>query len=212
LKEYRSWYLEKQALKAVKALNANGMNAFYTQTAQEAKKMVMDMVEEGKIVGFGGSTTLVEIGLVEELTLGNYQIINPMGNIPLDEKTSLRRQAMTADYYFTSTNAITQDGRLVNIDGTGNRVASMVFGPKHVIIIAGFNKITRTLEDALSRAKEEAAVINAKKLNRNTPCTITGECSNCQSKDRICNITTIIEKKPSATEMTVIIIGEELGY
>lgn len=212
MKEYRSWYLEKQALKAVKALNANGMNAFYTQTAQEAKKMVMDMVEEGKIVGFGGSTTLVEIGLVEELTLGNYQIINPMGNIPLDEKTSLRRQAMTADYYFTSTNAITQDGRLVNIDGTGNRVASMVFGPKHVIIIAGFNKITRTLEDALSRAKEEAAVINAKKLNRNTPCTITGECSNCQSKDRICNITTIIEKKPSATEMTVIIIGEELGY
>ncbi len=212
MNDYKSWYFEKQALRTVDALIANGMKAIYTDTAEQAKRIALDMVPEGASVGFGGSLTLSEIGLVDELKKMNYQLINPTGDIPIDEKTRLRREAITADYYFTGTNAVTEDGKLVNIDGTGNRVASMIFGPKHVIVVTGVNKISRTLEDAFNRAKEEAAVMNARKLKRKTPCVLTGKCSDCHSEERICNITTIIEKKPRETDVTVIIIGEELGF
>lgn len=212
MNDYKSWYFEKQALRTVDALIANGMKAVYTDTAEKAKIIALDMIPEGSSVGFGGSITLSEIGLMDELKKRNYQLINPTGDIPIDEKTRLRREAITSDYYFTGTNAVTLDGKLVNIDGTGNRVASMIFGPKHVIVITGVNKISRTLEDALNRAKEEAAVMNARKLKRKTPCAITGKCSDCQSEERICNITTIIDRKPRETDITVIIIGEELGF
>ncbi len=210
----KKWYYERLALRTVKSLCVNGMNAVYAATAQEAKKMALDMVPHDAAIGLGGSVTLQEIGLLDAFNEGSYNLLtSTAGNLPDDEKYEQRRRGLTADYFFTSTNAVTLDGKLVNIDGSGNRVAAMIFGPKKVIVIAGANKITRNLEEALNRCKE-AAVLNAKRLEKSkgTPCNATGKCENCNSKGRICNVTTIMEKKPSSTDYAVIIVGEELGY
>jgi hypothetical protein len=118
---------------------------------------------------------------------------------------------MLSDVYLTSTNALTQRGQLVNIDGTGNRVSSMIYGPKKVIIVCGVNKIVPHLEAAMERVKE-ASVLNAKRLGLDTPCTVKGECFECHSTQRICNVTTIIDKRPSETEMVVMIVNENLGF
>jgi hypothetical protein len=124
----------------------------------------------------------------------------------------MRKGQLTCDVFFSSTNALTLDGKLVNIDGTGNRVASMIFGPGHVVLIVGANKITDDLQQAMIRAKHLAAPMNAMRLNLKTPCATTGYCSDCNSEDRICKVTTIIEYKPDLTNFTVILVGEEIGY
>jgi L-lactate utilization protein LutB len=151
---YQSWYYEQKARRTIEALIKNGLKACYASTAEEAKKIALEMVPEGSVIGVGGSLTLSEIGLMEALGTGKYHLLNSMGNMPYEAKTELRRKSLTSDYYFTGTNAITEDGKLVNIDGTGNRVASMIFGPGNVIVLAGVNKITANLEEALVRSKE----------------------------------------------------------
>ena len=208
----KKWYFEKLAERTVEALKNNGINAYYVETGAEARELVTDLVEKNATIGHGGSLTLKEIELLEAFKNENYRLEYIADDLPADIKTEKRREIMTADYYFTGTNALTVDGKLVNIDATGNRVASMIFGPGHVIVFAGINKIHRSLEEALNYAQNEAAVINAKRLKRNTPCTMTGKCEDCNADDRICNVTTIIDKKPTKTEMTVVIIGEQLGY
>lgn len=124
----------------------------------------------------------------------------------------VRRLLLNSDVLLTSTNAVTETGHLVNTDHAGQRVAAMIFGPEKVVIVAGVNKIVRDLDEALERIKNTAAPMNARRLNINVPCTVTGTCSNCSSQDRICNVTTIIERKPVHTDVAVILLGEELGY
>ena len=174
------------------------------------------MVTGNDLVGLGGSVTLREIGVPHALKERGFKVadhwIARAKKASANEILELRRQQLNSDVFITSTNALTENGELVNIDGAGQRVAAMIFGPKKVVIVAGANKIVKDLEEGFYRARNIAAPINAKRLDRSTPCAVTGICSDCDSGDRICNVTTIIHRKPGITNATVIIVGEELGY
>ena len=214
--EAREWQTELILDRTVKALSKNGFEALHVPDKEEAVSMVLEMVPEGAIVGLGGSITLREMGLPEALRNRGNEVADhwearERGASP-EEVLDIRRTQLNSDVFITSTNAITEAGELINIDGGGQRVAAMIFGPRKVIVVAGANKIARDLEEGLHRARNVAAPINAKRLNRRTPCAVTGTCSDCDSEERICNATTIIHRRPRNTETTVILVGEKLGY
>ncbi len=177
------------------------------------------MIPEGSIVGFGDSVTLSQIGLVEALEKGNYTFLNPWEKgITVEEQTKRQRQAFISDVFVTGTNALTLDGKIVNVDALGNRVAAMLFGPDKVIIVVGINKIVENLEEALERIKKKAAPLNVirhPEFDPMPPCGLTGECVDCSSPWRICNKTVIIERQfdnyKHKRVITVVIVGEELG-
>jgi len=204
-------FYEERAKKAVEALKKNGFEAFYAPTAQDAVEKVMEIVPEKATVGFGGSVTTRQMNLPQIMKERGHQIFDHYVGSP-EEKAIIRKKQLTCDVFIASSNALTIDGKLVNIDGTGNRVAAMIFGPGHVVLVVGANKITDTLQQALDRAKYIAAPMNTIRLDCNTPCKTTGQCHDCKGETRICNITTIIERRPSQTPYTVIVVGEELGY
>jgi len=161
--------------------------------------------------------TLREVGVFEELKGRGFTVHWPFDDaVPREERRSIARKALSADVFLSGSNAITMDGKIVNVDATGNRVGGMVFGPKKSIIVVGVNKIVEDLDEAFERIKNVAAPLNAKRIREERgwellPCVKVGRCVDCTAENRICNITTIIEKKPRAIDMTVIIIGEELG-
>lgn len=208
----KSRFYEPRCRKAVKALIKNGFDAIYVPTKEEAAKKAIDLVPPNASIGVGGSATVRELGIVDELKARGHVIFDHHLVSTVEEKNRMRKGQLTCDVFFASTNALSLDGKLVNIDGTGNRVASMIFGPGHVVLIVGANKITDNLEQAMLRAKQVAAPMNAIRLNRKTPCATSGHCSDCLSEDRICNVTTIIEHKPTSSSFTVIVVGEEIGY
>ncbi|AYO31411.1 lactate utilization protein [Biomaibacter acetigenes] len=210
--DVKSKFYEQRCQKAVKALIKNGFDAIYVPTREEAVKKAIDLVPENASVGVGGSVTIHELGIVDALKERGHVIFDHSPLTDPVERNATRKKQLTCDVFFASTNALSLDGKLVNIDGTGNRVASMIFGPGHVVLVVGANKITDDLDQALLRAKQVAAPMNAIRLNRKTPCTITGQCSGCLSEDKICNVITIIEHRPSMTPFTVIVVGEEIGY
>jgi hypothetical protein len=203
----------------IQNLGRNNIPAIYASTRREARERVMSMIPEGSVVGFGDSVTLREIGVVDALAEGNYTFLNPWGpGIGVEESIALKRQAMTSDVFVTGTNALTLDGRIVNVDGHGNRVAAMLFGPTKVIIVVGSNKLVADLEAALERIRTEAAPLNVLRhpeFDPMPPCGATGECSDCSSPWRICNKTVIIEKQYNNEKygptITVVIVGEKLG-
>jgi hypothetical protein len=200
-------------------LGDNNRPAVYVPTKREAFEKVMSMIPEGSIVGFGDSLTLREIGVVDALTEGKYTFLNPWApGISVEENIALKRQALTSDVFVTGTNALTLDGRIVNMDGHGNRVAAMLFGPTKVIIVVGINKIVVDLEAALDRIRNEAAPLNVTRhpdFDPMPPCSETGVCSDCTSAWRICNKTVIIERQYDNDKytptITVVIVGERLG-
>lgn len=208
-----TWHDEALGKIAVEALKKNNFDAIYFSNKEEATEYALRFIEEGMQVAFGGSITLKELGL-SKMVKGKGAIVlnhNAPG-LTADEKTAIRRQQLISDVFLSSTNALTLDGYLVNVDGVGNRVAAMSFGPKKVIIITGINKITRDVDSAFDRIKLIAAPKNTKRLERPNPCGQTGICMDCQSKTRICNIYSVMKKKPTATDITVIVVGENLGY
>lgn len=210
----KRWFYETRGKTAVEALKRNGFGAVYVEDSTAACREILAMVPPGASTGFGGSVTLEEIGILDSLRAGDYRLINPPwveSAMTWEDRRSLRRQAMHADVFMSGTNAITLDGMLVNTDATGNRVAGMIFGPKKTLVIAGANKIVLTLEEALDRTRNVAAPANARRLNYDTPCAVTATCRDCRSKDRICNATVILHRKTRGLDMTVVVVGEELG-
>ena len=178
----------------VESLKTNRFDpAEFVERADAAVKMVFDMIPPEARVGMGDSMTLRQIGIIDEL--------RRRGNI-------VRSQS---DVFLTSSNAVTLDGKLVNIDMTGNRVSSMIYGPKRVIVIAGMNKIVPGVDEAIHRIKNVIAPYHARTAGAKTPCAVDGYCTDCKSPGRICSVTTIIEKKPRVTDLAVIIVGEDLG-
>jgi acyl-CoA hydrolase len=158
-------------------------------------------------------TVLHDLKLDELLKAKGKEILNHnIGSLSPEEKLEIRKRQLTCDLFITSTNALTKDGKLINTDGVGNRVAAMIFGPKKTLVLAGVNKIVKDVNAGLSRIKEIASPMNTKRLNVNTPCAVTGVCSDCNSPQRICRVTTIIEKKPNFSDIEIVIIGENLGY
>jgi hypothetical protein len=200
-------------------LQANNLSATYVPDSTAARELVLSMIPEGAIVGYGDSLTLRQIGVVEALEKGPYTFLNPWEpGITVEENLRRKRRSLTSDVFVTGTNALTMDGQLVNVDGHGNRVAAMLFGPRKITVVVGVNKIVPDLEAAFARIREVAAPRNVARhtnFDPMPPCGLTGVCSDCRSPWRICNKTTIIQREYSNDKydpvMTVIIVGEELG-
>ena len=196
----------------VKKFAARNMDAFYCATGQEAVKKVQELIPGGSSVTWGGSVTLAETGILDALKEGPYGCIDRASAKTPEEARALYGKIVCADYFLTSTNAFTADGELVNIDGNGNRVACLISGPAHVIVVAGMNKMAGDLKEAVGRVHNVAAPPNCLRLNLKTPCASTGLCGGCQSPDCICCQTVITRRSRQPGRITVILVGEELGF
>lgn len=203
---------EKLGAKVVKAMESRHFEAYYCGTKkEEALKKALELIPEGSVVAWGGSVTMNEIGLSEALHSGNYQLID-RDAAPPEERRKLMRQGLLADYFISGANAVSEDGEIVNIDGMGNRVGAIVYGPDHVVIIAGMNKVAKTLEDAVKRARTIAAPINKQRFGGTTPCVKTGSCGDCKAEDCICCQMLVTRVCRPAGRIKVILVGEDLGF
>jgi len=173
---------------------------------------IMYHINTGTIVGIGGSVTIQSLGLRQNILEKGGTIIDHSLGINKEDTFRLMREELTSDLYLCSTNAITLDGHLYNVDGAGNRIAAMTFGPHKVIIVVGINKIVIDEAAALQRIKLIAAPLNNKRLNLNNPCVVSGVCTECNSKSRICRAYSVIKRKPLRSDISIIIVGENLGY
>ena len=203
--------MNESVKKTIEALEKHNMKAAYFDDSDTAVSYLMGKIGDGATVGIGGSMTVYSLGIPQKLIeRGNRVYFHWLESTP-EGMDYARDKAQKADVYLSGTNALTEDGKLVNIDGLGNRVASMIFGPKKVFVLCGVNKITKDLDAALKRIKENTYK-NARRLKLDTPCAHTEKCNDCNSPQRMCSVTTIIERRPYKTEFEVIIIGKELGY
>lgn len=211
--EMKAWHGRTLGQKTVDALRKNRFDAGFFDTAAEAAGVVMQFIREGETVAFGGSQTVKQLGLPELIHESGAVILdhNAEGLDP-DSKMDIMRRQQVCDVFICSSNAISLDGQLFNIDGNGNRLSAMIFGPKKVIVIAGVNKIVRDEEHAWERIKTVAAPINLKRLERPNPCTKDGICADCSLPTRGCNAYLALRKKPSLTDFSVFIINENLGF
>ncbi len=195
----------------VKAFQSRHFEAVYVDTKEEALQEALDSITEGSVVAWGDSSTTKEIGLLDALRKGNYTLVD-RDSCELSDRPEVDRKAFTSDYYFLSSNAISADGQLVNIDGAGNRVAAMIYGPKKVIVVAGMNKVVGSVEAARERAQNIAAPINKQRIPGDTPCRKTGSCMNCKSQGSICSQYVTTRLCYPAGRIKVILIGEDLGF
>lgn len=199
--------------KVIKGLESRGMAGYYTHSKEEALSLALSMIPEGATVSKGGSMSVKEIGLSEALAKGNYKFTDRDNRGPdAEDPRTAALKAYDADVYLCSTNAITEDGVLVNIDGNANRVSALAFGPKKVILIVGMNKIAPDVDSALKRARNEAAPINTQRFGLNTPCCKTGSCMNCKSPDTICCQFLITRYSRHPGRIHVILVNEPLGF
>jgi len=212
MEQWEQWFQEKQVERTISALKKNKFEAHFVPDSKAALEEVMKQIPDGSTVGVGGSVTLSQIGILDALEKRQIHLIWPIKQSKnMEERDELIRKSFSSDIFLSSTNAITEDGRLFNVDATGNRVGAMFVGTKKTIVVAGVNKIVKDLAAAEKRVREWVAPQNIKRLNRKTPCAETGVCADCSSPDRICNIYVTLAKKPSRTEVFVILVGERLG-
>lgn len=212
MNEYQEWHHAIIADKVIGNLKRNQFEAIYFKTAIEASEYICNRIKPGMKVAFGGSMTIRALGIREKATaMGAALIDHGKPGLTEAERLEEMRRELTADIFLCSTNALTLKGELFNVDGYGNRVAAMIFGPGQVMVVTGVNKIVRDEQAAFERLKRTAGPMNMKRLGRNTPCTSDGICHNCSSEERGCRAYTIIRKQPAQTPTTVIIIGENLG-
>lgn len=206
-------FLEKQAATIIKNLAKRRMEGYYCATAAEAKEKVLSMIEAGTSVAFGGAMTLNESGILEALRERTDITLYDRDKAKTPEEAGkIYRQAFSADTYLMSTNAITVDGELINIDGRGNRVAALIFGPGQVIIVAGMNKVATDEAAGLARVRNVAAPTNCIRFGKTTPCTVTGRCGDCYGEDSICSQIVVTRRSSEKNRIKVILVGEELGY
>ena len=205
-------YYKKLANTVLKGFKKRFIDGYYCESIDEARKLALSMIPDGSSASFGGSVTLNETGVLEALR-GRKDITlydRDKANGP-EEVKKIMHDALSCDYYFMSSNAITTDGELVNIDGNGNRVAALIYGPENVIILAGMNKVVTSVEEGISRTRNIASPQNCIRLNKNTPCATNGVCGNCLS-DTICDQIVITRASRVPNRIKVILIGEELGF
>lgn len=199
--------------KAIEALSSKGFKAVYANDAAQAKEYVLSLIDENQSVGMGGSVTLAETGIVDALLdRGNTVYSSDVAARTGGDKDEAKRLGMGADVYLTSTNALTLEGDLINIDGVGNRVAAMFYGPQKVIFVTGKNKLTQNPHTAIARIKKVACPQNARRLGLSTPCATEGRCTDCDNPGRMCNVTVRLQRPTRGKEMHVIIIDQDFGY
>lgn len=205
-------FYENQAETILKHLKKRNIDGWYFPDSGQAVKKALSFIPSGSLVSFGGSMTLSESGMMEALKSGVFQLIDRSSAKSPEEIKECYRRSFLADTYVMSTNAITMDGKLVNIDGNGNRAAALLYGPEQVLILCGMNKVCKDEAAAISRVHELAAPMNALRLSMNTPCAKTGACADCLSLDCICGHTVITRYNRIPGRIKVLLIGETLGY
>lgn len=211
--EHKQAVLQKRIEKTMKALERNKMKPFYAKDKGEALRIVQSLLQPGQTITCGGSVTLSECGIIDLLRSGQYHYLDrDRPDLTPEQKKQIFRQAFSADVYLMSSNAVTEEGELYNVDGNSNRVAALAYGPDSVIVVAGCNKIVPDIAAAVERVKKIAAPVNATRLHCSTPCAKTGECMNCHSDARICCNYLVSAQQRHQDRIKVILVGEELGY
>lgn len=208
-----SWYIEKQVERTINNLEKRNMGAYYVNDEVELLAKLKEFIPENSVIGVGDSMTLFETGIIDFLREGNYVFLDKYReSITSEEKKHIYIKNFSSDTFLCSSNAITEEGELYNIDGNGSRVAPMLYGPKQVVLVVGINKIVRDIETAEKRVRGYAAPIDAKRLGKDTPCAKLGYCVDCKSPNRICNDFVIIRGQFIKHRIKVIIVGKNLGY
>lgn len=203
---------ERLAQKMIKNLERRHFVACYCKTSEEAVKKVLELIPEGSSITWGGSATIRETGITKALHEGNYIVMDRDEAPDREAAQEIYRKAFCCDYYLSSANAISEDGVIVNIDGNGNRVAAITFGPKKVIFVIGMNKVAQDVQSALARARSTASPINAARFDIKTPCQADGMCHNCNSAECICNYIHFMRNSHPAGRHIVILLGEDKGF
>ena len=204
---------EHQAAAIIKALEKRNMKGYYCADCAAAVALAKELTPAGSIVSFGGSMTLSESGIMDMLKARtDIKLLDRSKAKDAAETKQIYHDALSSDVYFMSSNAITKDGELINIDGNGNRVAALIYGPEHVVIVAGMNKVVSTVDDGIRRVHDIAASANGVRLGKSTPCAVTGFCHDCLSPECMCSHTVITRRSGVADRIHVILVGESLGY
>ena len=204
-------YYEKRGNILVKNLRSRHFDAYYCANKEEALAKALELIPEGASVGWGGAMSAQQIGLMDAVRSGNYRALDRETCKTPEEREEMGHACLGADVFLTGANGLSMDGEMVNIDGQGNRVAAIVYGPKSVLVIAGMNKVVDTLEDAVTRARTVAAPMNQQRFSLPNPCTVTGTCADCKSQTCICNQILITRNCRPVGRIKFIIVGEELG-
>ena len=204
-------YYKKRGEILVKNLRSRHFDAYYCASKEEALEKALELIPQGASVGWGGVMSAAQIGLLDAVRQGDYHAIDRERCTTQEEKLQAAKDSMFADVFLTSANGLSLDGEMVNIDGQGNRVAAIVYGPKEVLVIAGMNKVSDTLEDAITRARTVAAPLNQQRFMLNNPCTVTGTCADCKSETCICNQILITRHCRPVGRIKFILVGEDLG-
>ena len=204
-------YYEKRGKMLVKNLQSRHFEACYCSTREEALKKALEWIPEGGTVGWGGAMSAAQIGLIDAVRQGNYTALDREKCTSQEERDDVAAQCFSADVFLTGANGLSLDGQMVNIDGMGNRVAAIIYGPKTVLVIAGMNKVTDCLEDAITRARTVAAPANQQRFQLDNPCTVTGTCADCKSVSCICNQIVITRHCRPVGRIKFILVGEDLG-
>ncbi len=203
---------EVLANRVVKNLESRNMEAYFVKTKEEALKKALELIPEGSSISWGGTVSAKEIGLLDAVHEGNYEVYDREEAQTPELKNEIAHKALDCDFFIGSTNALAENGVMVNIDGNANRVAAFAFGPKNVLLIVGMNKVVKSEEDAMSRARNEAAPINAQRFGLDTPCSKNGMCYDCKSPDCICCQILITRYSRVAKRIKVILVDENLGF
>lgn len=204
-------YYEKRARIMIKNLQSRHFEAYYCATKEDAVKKALELIPEGASIGWGGTLTCTQLGLMDALHAGNYRCMDRDMCETSEEREKLQREMFFADWFITGANGLSLDGQMVNIDGTGNRVAPIVYGPQNVLVVAGMNKVEDSLQDAVRRARTIAAPMNKQRFPNQTPCDMTGACADCKAEGCICNQILITRHCRPAGRIKFILIGEDLG-
>ena len=203
---------EVLANRVVKNLESRNMEAYFVKTKEEALKKALELIPEGSSISWGGTVSAKEIGLLDAVHEGNYEVYDREEAQTPELKNEIAHKALDCDFFIGSTNALAENGVMVNIDGNANRVAAFAFGPKNVLLIVGMNKVVKSEEDAMSRARNEAAPINAQRFGLDTPCSKNGMCYDCKSPDCICCQILITRYSRAAKRIKGILVDENLGF
>ena len=212
MSEAAKLYYRKRGQILVKNLQSRHFDAYYCENKEEACKKALELIPEGATVGWGGALSAEQIGLMEALHRGNYNPIDRSLAKTMEERELMMRRILFSDVFLTGANGLSLDGQMVNIDGTGNRVAAIIYGPGSVIVVAGMNKVEDTLEAAVRRARTVAAPMNNQRFNNQNPCSATGTCGNCKNETCICNQIVITRHCRPAGRIKFVLVGEPLGF
>lgn len=212
MSEPQKLYYEKRGQILVQNLRSRHFEAYYCPTKADALEKALELIPEGASVAWGGTVSAQQIGLIDAVRKGNYRVMDRDTCATPQEREQMMKDSLFCDVYLTGANGLSLDGEMVNIDGTGNRVAAVIYGPGSVLVVAGMNKVMDTLEEAVRRARTVAAPMNKQRFGEGTPCAVTGKCGDCKTEKCICNQIVITRHCRPVGRIKFLLVGEDLGF